>query len=116
MAKRILSLALVLILVFGLAACGQSRPTDPPEAGGTAPALPITLPTEAPETEAAGYVRPAGADSVKTLLEKSMDFIRSDCVAVEFDNDHSENPEDWITPAKVKARLLTSGRKKMPRT
>ena len=32
-------------------------------------------------------------------------FMRSDCVAVEFDNDHSENPEDWITPAKVKAEL-----------
>ena len=32
-------------------------------------------------------------------------FVRSDCVAVEFDNDHSENPEDWITPAKVKAEL-----------
>ena len=79
MTKRILSLALVLIMVLGLVACGQSRPTGPAEAGGTAPALPITLPTEAPETEAAGYVRPAGADSVKTLLEKSMDFIRSDC-------------------------------------
>lgn len=77
MTKRILSLALVLILVFGLAACGQSRPTDPPEAGGTAPALPITLPTEAPETEAAGYVRPAGADSVKTLLEKSLDYLHT---------------------------------------
>ena len=28
-------------------------------------------------------------------------FIRSDCVAVEFDNDHSENPQDWIRPAQI---------------
>lgn len=28
-------------------------------------------------------------------------FIRSDCLAVEVDNDHSEDPEDWVTPADV---------------
>ena len=28
-------------------------------------------------------------------------FIRSDCVAVEFDNDHSENPEDWVRPQQI---------------
>ena len=28
-------------------------------------------------------------------------FLCSDCVAVEFDNDHSENPEEWIRPGQV---------------
>lgn len=32
-------------------------------------------------------------------------FIRSNCLAVEVDNDHSENPEDWITPADVAKAL-----------
>lgn len=32
-------------------------------------------------------------------------FIRSNCLAVEVDNDHSENPEDWVTPADVAKAL-----------
>ena len=28
-------------------------------------------------------------------------FIQSDCAVVEFDNDHSENPEDWIHPKQI---------------
>ena len=28
-------------------------------------------------------------------------FISSDCIAVEFDNDHSENPEDWVHPDRI---------------
>ena len=28
-------------------------------------------------------------------------FIGSDCLPVDCDNDHSENPEDWITPEDV---------------
>ncbi len=28
-------------------------------------------------------------------------FLRSDCVVMDIDNDHSERPEDWITPEKV---------------
>ena len=28
-------------------------------------------------------------------------FISSDCVAVEFDNDHSENPEEWVRPHQI---------------
>ena len=28
-------------------------------------------------------------------------FLGSDCVAVEFDNDHSENPEDWVRPQQI---------------
>lgn len=32
-------------------------------------------------------------------------FIRSDCLAVEVDNDHSDDPEDWVTPADVAKAL-----------
>ena len=32
-------------------------------------------------------------------------FIRSNCLAVEVDNDHSENPEDWVTPVDVAKAL-----------
>ena len=28
-------------------------------------------------------------------------FIGSDCVAMDFDNDHSENPEDWVRPQQI---------------
>ena len=28
-------------------------------------------------------------------------FISSDCVAMDFDNDHSENPEDWVRPQQI---------------
>jgi len=28
-------------------------------------------------------------------------FIQSDCLALEFDNDHSENPEEWVKPAQI---------------
>ena len=28
-------------------------------------------------------------------------FICSDCVAADFDNDHSDNPEDWVRPRQI---------------
>ncbi len=60
-------------------------------------------------TDDASLARAVSRDYVcaeyKGGYRSNENFIRSDCVAVEFDNDHSENPEDWITPAKVKARL-----------
>ena len=28
-------------------------------------------------------------------------FIGSDCVAMDFDNDHSENPDDWVRPSMI---------------
>lgn len=28
-------------------------------------------------------------------------FIGSDCVAMDFDNDHSENPKDWVRPQQI---------------
>nr|DAQ53521.1 MAG TPA: dsDNA helicase [Caudoviricetes sp.] len=30
-------------------------------------------------------------------------FLGSDCLPVDCDNDHSENPDDWVTPADVRA-------------
>ena len=30
-------------------------------------------------------------------------FISSNCLAVEFDNDHSEKPEEWVTPKDLQA-------------
>ena len=33
-------------------------------------------------------------------------FIGSDCVAMDFDNDHSENPEDWVRPQQIVDALL----------
>ncbi len=80
MAKRMLSLALVLILVLGLTACGgkegQPTPTGV-QPGKETQAAPGT--TAAPDAPAPVYQRPQGADSVKTLLEKSLDFLHSDC-------------------------------------
>ena len=32
-------------------------------------------------------------------------FLSSDCAVVEFDNDHSENPKDWIHPEQLKEAL-----------
>lgn len=29
-------------------------------------------------------------------------FISSTCVGVDFDNDHSNNPDDWVTSASIK--------------
>lgn len=30
-------------------------------------------------------------------------FLGSDCLPVDCDNDHSDNPADWVTPADVQA-------------
>lgn len=32
-------------------------------------------------------------------------FLGSDCLPVDCDNDYSENPADWVTPAAVQAAL-----------
>lgn len=34
----------------------------------------------------------------KNSYRNGDNFIGSDCLPVDCDNDHSENPEDWITP------------------
>ena len=66
-------------------------------------------PHKADVTDAASLAQAVCHDYVcaeyKNSYRSNANFIRSNCLAVEFDNDHSENPEDWITPAKVKAEL-----------
>ena len=37
----------------------------------------------------------------KNSYRNGDNFIGSDCLPVDCDNDHSENPEDWITPEDV---------------
>ena len=37
----------------------------------------------------------------KGSYRSNVNFISSDCVAVDFDNDHSEDPEDWVKPRKI---------------
>ena len=32
-------------------------------------------------------------------------FISADCVMMDCDNDHSDNPKDWLTPEKLSIRL-----------
>ena len=39
----------------------------------------------------------------KNSYRSNANFIRSNCLVVEFDNDHSEDPEDWITPEDLRA-------------
>ena len=37
----------------------------------------------------------------KNSYRNGDNFIGSDCLPVDCDNDHSENPEDWVTPEDV---------------
>ncbi len=32
-------------------------------------------------------------------------FLGSDCVAIEFDNDHSDDPKDWVKPEQIREAL-----------
>ena len=81
MAKRIFSLTLVLILVLGLTACGgkegQLTPTGIQPGKETQAASGTTAAPEATEAPAPVLPQPKGADSVKTLLEKSLDYFHS---------------------------------------
>ncbi len=78
MTKRVLSLALVLILVFGLAACGgKEAPAGTLPVGELIPGADI--PPASTEAPAPALPAPHGADSVKTLLEKSLDFFHNGC-------------------------------------
>ena len=38
----------------------------------------------------------------KNSYRSNDNFLGSDCLAVDCDNDHSENPEDWVTPDDVR--------------
>ena len=37
----------------------------------------------------------------KDNQRSNINFISSDCIAMDIDNDHSDNPQGWITPEKV---------------
>lgn len=39
----------------------------------------------------------------KNSYRSNDNFLGSDCLAVDCDNDHSENPEDWVTPDDVRS-------------
>ena len=43
--------------------------------------------------------------SYKNNYRNNRNFIASNCLPVDCDNDHSENPTDWITPDDVKNRI-----------
>ena len=62
---------------------------------------PVTITDEAALAAAVGrdYVCAQYLNSYRT----NDNFIGSDCLPVDCDNDHSENPGDWVTPADVQA-------------
>ena len=64
-------------------------------------------PHKAEVTDAASLKQAAAHDYVcatyKYNYRSNANFISSTCLAVEFDNEHSENPEDWITPEDLRA-------------
>ena len=43
--------------------------------------------------------------ALKNNYRDDTNFIQADCVIVDFDNTHSDNPEKWITPEKLAERL-----------
>lgn len=64
-------------------------------------------PHKADVTDAESLKQAVGHDYVcatyKYSYRSNANFITSNCLAVEFDNEHSENPEDWITPEDLRA-------------
>ena len=62
---------------------------------------PVTITDEAALAAAVGrdYVCAQYLNSYRT----NDNFIGSDCLPVDCDNDHSENPGAWVTPADVQA-------------
>ncbi|MBR7011245.1 MAG: hypothetical protein IKI02_10125 [Oscillospiraceae bacterium] len=82
MAKRILSLTLILIFVLGLTACGGGEKQPSPSGGkpGESQAAPDTAAAPAETAAPAPALpQPKGADSVKTLMELSLDYFHSGC-------------------------------------
>ena len=64
-------------------------------------------PHKADVTDAASLAQAVGFDYVcaeyKGNYRSKANFISSNCLAVEFDNDHSEKPEEWVTPKDLQA-------------
>ena len=44
----------------------------------------------------------------KNSYRNGDNFIGSDCLPVDCDNDHSENPDDWVTPDDIMPRASGS--------
>ena len=44
----------------------------------------------------------------KHNYRSASNFVNSDCVAMECDNDHSDNAADWVTPTDVAATFFNS--------
>lgn len=42
---------------------------------------------------------------LKDGYRKNENFIRADCIIMDIDNDHSDNPNDWVTFANVSAQM-----------
>lgn len=63
-------------------------------------------PHKAEVTDAASLARAVAHDYVcaeyKNSYRSKANFVRSNCLGVEFDNDHSENPDDWVTPEDLR--------------
>lgn len=57
-------------------------------------------------TDEASLRQATGHDYVCVLYKNSYrsnaNFIRANCLGMDCDNDHSENPEDWITPESIR--------------
>ena len=64
-------------------------------------------PHKAEVTDAASLARAVAHDYVcaeyKNSYRSNANFIKSNCLAVEFDNDHSEDPGKWVTPENLRA-------------
>ena len=77
-------------------------------------------PHKADVTDAASLAQAVCHDYVcaeyKNSYRSNANFIRSNCLAVEFDNDHSENPDEWVTPEDLRATFPSSeGEKRQAR-
>lgn len=63
-------------------------------------------PNKVEVTDAASLAQAVSHDYVCAAYEgnyrSNENFIESNCLAVEFDNDHSDNPEEWVHPEDVK--------------
>ena len=63
-------------------------------------------PHKAEVTDTASLKQAVARDYVcaayKNSYRSNANFISSNCLAVEFDNDHSDNPKDWITPKDLR--------------
>ncbi len=57
-------------------------------------------------TDGESFARAVSRDYVcaayKDSYRSNANFLSADCIAVDFDNDHSEDPASWISPEDVR--------------